>query len=235
VVAQELKQNESKEPKKATVLTANARVEFWKAPTNDRVDCLHDQKLDVVFSTFSITKERAEQGILFSIPYYGAHQTFLTRKGRALTLEDSVGLRVCTTQGSTSAKNLRQIWKNRYHHDPDPGELQEREEFSDCIALLKGGEIDAVTGDDVILLGYLMEDPDHLQLSDLQPPMSVELYGAGMSADNPALHEAVNTAIGQIVASGRWRRMCQRWVGFLTEKQHCPQHPPEPPSWLSSR
>src|SRR5260370_34708878 len=58
---------------------------FVEAVSKNRIPFLKEGKVDIVFSTMTITDER-KKSIDFSDVYYVAAQTFLTRKGSPMTV-----------------------------------------------------------------------------------------------------------------------------------------------------
>lgn len=193
--------------------------------TKNRISLLHGDCVDVVLSTFTIAEDRP---VAFSKPYFVAGARFLTRKGESASVE-SLSMRdtICTTAGSTSARLLEQR-----------ASLVLRDTFSQCYGLLRGGAVDAVAGDDVILLGFLVLDPDHLQLSG--KTFSTERYGAGIALENPersALLAAVDAVVDDLVRSRIWHEICEKWVGSLTGgcASHLPSSEPRELSGPSRR
>ena len=125
-------------------------VKFVEALSANRIPYLQEDKVDIVFSTMTITDERKKQ-IDFSDVYYVAEQSFLTRKGTDMTVETAAGKKVCTAKGSTSELNLPAL-------QPDV-EMELQDGYAQCVQLLRNDQVDAVSTDDVILLQFLKKDP----------------------------------------------------------------------------
>lgn len=112
--------------------------------------------VDLVIASYSITKQREEEGAVFSAPYLYTEQSVITLDSvgdaeQVSSLEDLGGRTVCTLTTSTSAQRLREagakpIGRNR---------------ISDCVQLLYDGKVYAVTTDAAILAGFVTGDrPD---------------------------------------------------------------------------
>lgn len=110
--------------------------------------------VDLVIASYSITRERQEQGVVFSAPYLETEQSVVTLKDADFTvnsLEDLADKKVCTLTTSTAVPRLRDagatpIGKNG---------------ISECVQALYDGEVDAVTSDAAILAGFVTGDqPD---------------------------------------------------------------------------
>ena len=61
----------------------------------------------------------------------------------------------------------------------------------ECVEQLKNGQVDAVTTDEAILVGYAAQDPDDLKV--VGEPFSEERYGVGLAKGDTALQEHINT------------------------------------------
>ncbi|NKF31973.1 transporter substrate-binding domain-containing protein, partial [Pseudomonas sp. BGM005] len=63
--------------------------------------------------------------------------------------------------------------------------------YSACVEALLSGEVQAVTTDQAILIGYAAQDPDNLKV--VGEPFTEERYGVGLAKDDAALQEHINT------------------------------------------
>ncbi len=189
--------------------------EFVEAISKNRIPFIQEGKVDIVFSTMTITDERKKQ-IDFSDVYYVAAQSFLNKKGQdPMTVKTAAGKKVCTAKGSTSELNLPAV-------QPDV-EMVLQDAYAQCVQLLRNDQVDAVSTDDVILLQFLKNDPDILQVST--ETFSREPYGAGMKKGRSGFQAFVNGVIADLKSSGRWAAIYKKWVTPVTKKE-----PPEPPA-----
>ena len=176
------------------------KVEFKQAVSRDRIPFLDQGVVDVIASTMTITEERTRQ-IDFSYPYYIAGQSLLVPINSTITgINDLRGKTVATVKGSTSEQNIRQ-------KAPD-AEVVLFDTYSEGVAAMDSGRADAVTTDDIILLGFVKQSPDKYKVVGGQ--FTVEPYGLGVAKNNPELLEAVNNALLQTFASGKWAEIYQR-------------------------
>jgi ABC-type amino acid transport substrate-binding protein len=185
-----------KEIAKALGVTA----EYVEALSANRIPFLNEDKVDIVFSTMTITAERKTQ-IDFSVVYYVAGQSFLTKKSRALGTATE-GKKVCSAKGSTSEKNVK-VYRPRFTVVLQDG-------YAQCFQLLQSDQVDAVTTDDVILLGFLKRDPAQFQLEG--GTWSKEPYGAGIKKGKTDFVDFVNGVIKAMKSDGRWKTLYDKWV-----------------------
>jgi ABC-type amino acid transport substrate-binding protein len=190
------------------------KTKFVEAISKNRIPFLQEGKVDIVFSTMTITDDRRKQ-IDFSDVYYVAAQSFLTRKGETMTVETAAGKKVCTAKGSTSELNLPAV-------QPEV-EVVLQDGYAQCVQLLRNEQVDAVSTDDVILLQFLKQDPDAFEVSD--ETFSREPYGAGVKKGHDEFVEFVNGVIQDMKDDGRWADLYEKWVTPVTGKE-APEPPP---------
>ena len=90
-------------------------------------------------------------------------------------------------------------------------QLQEFDSYSECVDALLGGQVDAVTTDDIILAGFAAANPGKLKV--VGKPFSTEKYGIGLKKDDKAGRDAVNAAIEKTFADGAWKTAFEKTVG----------------------
>jgi glutamate transport system substrate-binding protein len=128
------------------------KVEFVEAVSANREPFIQQGKVDFVVATYTINDKR-KQVVDFAGPYYEAGQDIMVAKGNPEGIggpDDLAGKKVCSVTGSTPAENIRTNY-------PD-AELTEFDVYSKCAEALKNGQVQAVTTDNVILLGLISQD-----------------------------------------------------------------------------
>ena len=181
------------------------RIEFVEAVTARRVELLQTDAADLVIATMTITDER-KKSVDFTRPYYVAGQSILVRLETEDIDEadDLNGRTVCTVEGSTSALNLEQA-------APD-AEAVLVESYTDCVAQLKDGRVEAVTTDDSILLQYVARD-DSLKI--VGETFSEEPYGVGVKKGREDLVAFVDTILANMIEDGRWDALYAEYIGSV--------------------
>ena len=159
------------------------KIEYIAIPSANRESAIVNGDIDYYVGTYSITDKRKEQ-IDFAGPYFITGQGILVAADDdSITSEDDLaGKTVCSATGSTPIQNI----KDNY---PDT-ETEEFDTYSQCVEALKDGQVDAVTTDQAILLGYASQDPDNLKV--VGEPFSVENYGVGLPKGDDALRGFIN-------------------------------------------
>ena len=190
---------------KAVADELGVRPRFIEAITDNRIPFLKRGTADLILSTLTITTERDKE-IDFSDPYYIARGRILVPKGSDIQgLEDLAGNKVCTALGSTYEETLRKRAKD--------AELRLVDTYSECLELIQNEAVDAVSTDDVILTGMIIQD-DNLQLVGKQ--LTTEPLGAGIKDGDREFQQFVNEVIADFKSDGRWQKAYEKWVGQHT-------------------
>ena len=91
--------------------------------------------------------------------------------------------------------------------------------YSECLESLQNGSVDAVSTDDVILTGMIIQD-DSLKL--VGDELTQEPYGAGIKKGNTELQDFVNQVFEEYKSDGRWAETYEKWVGQYTGQESEP-------------
>jgi ABC-type amino acid transport substrate-binding protein len=187
------------------------RPKFIEAISDNRVPFLQKGTADLILSTMTITKERNNQ-IDFSEPYYIAHGRILVPSNSKIqSVGDLAGKRVCTALGSTYADTLKQ--------KAPKAQLRLVDSYSECLELIQNGAVDAVSTDDVILTGMIIQDK---RLKLVGPELTTEPYGAGIKKGDARFQAFVNEVISKYKSDGSWERSYEKWVGRYTGQKQQP-------------
>ena len=93
--------------------------------------------------------------------------------------------------------------------------------YSECLELVQNGAVDAVSTDDVILTGMIIQD-DTLKLTEGEP-LSTEPYGGGIKKGDTEFKEFVDGVLEEYKSGGGWGEAFEKWIGQYTGEQ---QEPP---------
>ncbi|WP_052422750.1 glutamate ABC transporter substrate-binding protein [Nonomuraea candida] len=180
-------------------------ITFKETVSANREAFIEQGQVDMVVATYSITDAR-KQKVSFAGPYFVAGQDLLVRADdAALTGPEALnGKKLCSVAGSTPAQKV----KTEYAKE---AQLQEERTYSSCVDRVLGGQLDALTTDNVILAGYAAQHPGKLKV--VGKPFSTEKYGIGLKKDDTAGRKAINDALEKMFADGSWTKALQASVG----------------------
>ena len=160
------------------------QIEFKAIASANRESAIVNGDVDYYVGTYSINDKRKEQ-IDFAGPYFITGQGLLVQAGGTdfQSLEELDGKTVCSATGSTPIQNIKENF---------PGiKTEEFDLYSACVESLVNGQVDAVTTDQAILIGYAAQDPDNLMVTS-GPLLTEEKYGVGLPKGDDVLRAHIN-------------------------------------------
>jgi len=185
-------------------------AELVEAISDNRIPFIQDGTVDLVLSTMTINAERAEE-IGFTDPYFIARGRILVPGDSDIAgIDDLAGRKVCTALGSTYEETLKT--------EAPEADLRLVDAYSECLELLQNGAVDAISTDDVILTGMIIQD-DTLQL--VGDELTVEPYGGGFKKDDTEFAEFLNGVLEEYKADG-WQQSYDEWLGQYTGEEASP-------------
>ncbi|HEX5595259.1 MAG TPA: glutamate ABC transporter substrate-binding protein [Micromonosporaceae bacterium] len=184
------------------------KIEYIETPSAVREEVLEQGKADIVVATYTINDKRKER-IAFAGPYYEAGQNIMVRKDETgITGPDAFKAgdkKVCSVTGSTPADEIKNYVK-------DVGsQLVLFDTYDKCRDALKGGQVDAVTTDNVILLGYIANDEASFKMAG--DNFTKEPYGIGVKKDDTDFRNFINDLLEKIFEDGRWKKAWDETAG----------------------
>ncbi|MEV7246098.1 glutamate ABC transporter substrate-binding protein [Streptomyces sp. NPDC093248] len=181
-------------------------IQWVETKSADRENALARGDVKFIAATYSITDER-KQKVDFAGPYLLAHQDLLLKKDSKISKgTDLNGKKLCSVTGSTSAQNV---------HDTiaPKAQLKEYSGYSECIAALQSGAVDAVTTDDSILAGFAAQDKYQGQFKLAGLKLSNENYGVGIKKGDTDSASKINKALEKMVSDGSWQKAVDKNFG----------------------
>ncbi|MFE7174158.1 glutamate ABC transporter substrate-binding protein [Streptomyces sp. NPDC057616] len=183
-----------------------SQIEWVETKSADRENALARGDVKFIAATYSITDER-KQKVDFAGPYFLAHQDLLVKKDSDITKgTDLNGKNLCSVTGSTSAQNVQKSIAPKAN-------LKENSGYSECIASLQSGAVDALTTDDSILAGYAAQDKYKGQFKLAGLKLSNENYGIGVKKGDSATLKKINDALTTMVSDGTWKKDVEKNFG----------------------
>ncbi len=182
------------------------QAELTEAVSANRIPFLQQDKVDLIISTFTINDERKKQ-VDFSLPYYLAGQSILVKKDSPVqSVTDLNGKKVCTGEGSTSEKNLRE--------KAPQAQLLLFKTYTEAGQALADGRCEAVSTDDSILFGLA----EKIAGTELRGgTFTQEPLGIGIKKGRQDLVDYVNGVLRKMKDDGRlsalYGKHIKRFIG----------------------
>ncbi|MEU9126035.1 glutamate ABC transporter substrate-binding protein [Streptomyces sp. NPDC048506] len=180
-------------------------IEFKTIASANRETALQNGQIDLYVGTYTINDKRKKL-VGFAGPYYLAGQSLLVRADEKNIRgpQDLAGRRVCSAAGSTPYQRIRTEYPRAI--------LVAYDTYSVCVDNLLTYQVDAVTTDDAILLGYAAKVPDELKV--VGEPFSREPYGIGLPRGDNALRFALDDALAAAQKNGDWKKAYDATLGL---------------------
>lgn len=189
----------------ASLGLAPKTIRFRTIASANRETALQNGQIDYYVGTYTINPNRRKL-VGFAGPYYMAGQSLLVRRDENTIHgpQDLAGKRVCSAAGSTPYQRVKA--------DYPKAVLVAYDTYSVCVDNLLTYQVDAVTTDDAILIGYAAKVPSELKLAG--KPFSQEPYGIGVPHGDNALRLALDDALAARERNGDWKKAYEATLGL---------------------
>lgn len=186
------------------------RINWTETPSAVREEVIEQGRVDLVAATYTINDMRKER-IAFAGPYYEAGQTLMVRSDdTAVTGPESLraaGSRVCSVAGSTPSQKILEF--------VDQSRLTLFDVYTKCADALRTNQVDVVTTDNVILLGFVNNSNGGFKL--VGDTFTEEPYGIGITKGDVAFCEFINTTLTEAAASGAYTAAWESTAGEIAD------------------
>lgn len=187
------------------------KVQWVEAPSAQREELIKQGKVDLVVATYTINDKRRQQ-VSFAGPYYLSGQSLMVKSGNnTITGPDSLRgakARVCSVQGSSSSEQIRKYI--------DPTQLTVFDVYAKCADALRTGQVDVVTTDSVILLGFVSTSNGAFKL--VGDTFTQEPYGIGIRKGDVAFCTFINNTLTQASTSGAYGNAWKTTAGKVVKQ-----------------
>jgi len=184
------------------------KIEYTETPSTVREQVIQQDKVDIVVATYTINDKR-KAVIDFAGPYYIAGQSILVKAAdTAITGPDSFKdgtKKVCSVTNSTPATNIEKYLGDKAK------QLVLFDIYQKCVDALKGGQVDAVTTDNVILTGFIATNEGQFKLAGT--PFTEEPYGIGLKKGDNDFREFVNKTLEASFTDGQYLKAWKDTAG----------------------
>jgi len=165
-------------------------IEWVESPSKVREEVIEKGSVDLVAATYTINDKRKER-ITFAGPYYVAGQQLMVKTDNAKIkgpedLKANADQKVCSVTGSTPSEQIKPYLATQ-------SQLVLFDVYDKCAAALSTGQVQAVTTDNVILLGFVSKSDNEFKLVGEQ--FTKEPYGIGIKKGDVKFCEFINKTL----------------------------------------
>ncbi|MCR8671615.1 glutamate ABC transporter substrate-binding protein [Agrococcus sp. HG114] len=183
-------------------------IEWTETVSANRETFIENGNVDIVVATYTINDARKEK-IDFAGPYYEAGQALMVQAGNPEGItgpDDVAGLTVCSVEGSTPAGRIV---------DEYGANLDATDTYSNCLDPLRNGQVVAVTTDNVILAGFVDQNPGEFELVNDGETFTEEPYGIGLTKGDDAFRDWINDVLEAAVEDGTMESLWEQTAGTV--------------------
>jgi polar amino acid transport system substrate-binding protein len=191
-----------------------AKCQLVEVAWDGIIPSLQEKKIDVIWSSMSITDER-KQKIDFTDKYYNTPAVFIGPKAEDIKIDfsnpDSLKGKIIGVQTSTIHANF----VNKYFGKT--ATIKTYDTQDNCNADLAAGRVDLVLADSIALQDFLKtEQGKDFEVKATAPkdPIFGEGVGGGVRKDDPELRQKLNAAIKAIRSDGTYNKIAKKYFDF---------------------
>jgi len=165
-------------------------IQWVESPSKLREELIEKGTVDMVAATYTINDKRKER-ITFAGPYYVAGQQLMVKSDNAKItgpgdLKANPDQKVCSVTGSTPAEQIKPYLAS-------PSQLVLFDVYDKCANALRTDQVQVVTTDNVILLGFVSKSDKKFKLVGEQ--FTKEPYGIGIKKGDVKFCEFINKTL----------------------------------------
>ncbi|MDQ1535786.1 MAG: glutamate transport system substrate-binding protein [Actinomycetota bacterium] len=165
-------------------------IEWVESPSKVREELIEKGKVDLVAATYTINDKRKKR-VTFAGPYYIAGQQLMVKSDNpkikgAADLKANPDQKVCSVTGSTPSEEIKKYLAT-------PSQLVLFDVYDKCADALRTNQVQAVTTDNVILLGFVSKSDKAFKLVGKQ--FTKEPYGIGIKKGDIKFCQFINKTL----------------------------------------
>lgn len=170
---------------------------------------LENGNIDLIWNGYSITSERQEK-ILFSDPYMENSQIIIVLSEFGIKTKDELVGKTVSVQKNSSAYESVMKDEGFVNSLKDQAVIQYDTNI-DCFNDLVAKRSDAIVVDEVLARYYIKQQDNPEIYYILEEDFGDEEYAISMHKDDEELCNKINNALNEIVESGKYDEIYQRW------------------------
>ncbi len=184
-------------------------VRWIEGNTPRRLAAVANGEVDMECGTSTVNLARQAQ-VDFSNIVFVESGGILTRAASGIeALSDLAGKRLAVVPQTTTEKRLRKELNDRLIN----AELVPIKDSKDGRERLVAGEVDAVAGDRLVLIGQIAQAGDVTDFAILETEFSLDPYAFALKRNDADFRLAVNRGLAQVYRGDEIDRIFQRWFG----------------------
>ena len=171
-------------------------------------EALKGGKADIGLAGMTITPDRQEE-VDFTVSYTTGVQVIIVTEDSDITSADDLLAEGANHTVGVQRNTTGDIYTTKDIEDAGLGTIDRYSKGAEAVQALKTGKVDCVVIDNEPAKAFVAE-VEGLKILDTE--YITEEYAAAMSKDNPALYEAVNNALMELIADGTVQSIIDKYI-----------------------
>ena len=190
---------------------ADLKVNWMPGSTPDRLRMVSSGKADLECANTTQTLARMANVDFSALVFLESGGMIARADSKDRQLADLGGRKIAVLKGTTTETRLREALQKRLVN----AQVVTIERPAEGMAMLAAGEVDAVAGDTVNLIGLMLQAKDPTQFGLMHEELSYEPYAFALPRNDSAMRLEVNRALSQIYRAGEIAPIYGQWLGPL--------------------
>ena len=184
-------------------------IKYHVVDLDMRFTAIEQNEVDIVCAASTITLSRQEK-VDFTLMTFLTGGSILSRRARPVeTTGDLSGKSVAVVRAASTAIALGAYLSESLID----ARVVTVETLDIGMDMLSKGEVDAVAGDQIGLIGKLMQHRDPQSFTMSQDMYSYEPYGLIVRRDDSDVRLAANRALARLYRTGQYKALYNKWFG----------------------
>ena len=184
-------------------------IAWIEGNTPRRLAAVANGEADIECGTTTMTLERQRQVDFSNVVFVESGGILVESDSGIRALADLGGKRLGVIPETTTERRLRPLLEQRLIN----AQLVPIKDVRDGREQLAAGELDAVAGDQLLLIGQVAETGKAEDYAILDADFSVEPYAFAVPRNDADFRLAVNRGLAQVYRGGEVDRIFERWFG----------------------
>jgi glutamate/aspartate transport system substrate-binding protein len=185
----------------------NLAVDYVRVTAQDRVDRVVSGAVDLECGSTTNTAERRRRVAFSPTIFVTGTRLAVTRASAIRSVAGIRAKRVAVVRGTTNEAAMREVDRLRALAVA----FVVADDYPGALAMLTGGNADALAADEILLRGLLAETGRAGEFRIVGEALSFEAYGIMYPRDDPALADAVDRSLRALAASREILWSYARW------------------------
>ena len=188
------------------------KIEYVPVTAEERFKALSDNKIDILCGATTKTMSRGEL-VDFTQLTFVTGASFMTLKGTNI-MNNFNGKKIGVVKGTTTYTALKELFE-----DPEiNAEIVLVETMADGIKAIEKGDIDAISADQVVLIGLALKSGKPENFAILPNLISYEPFALAVRRNDSDFRLVADRVISYLYRSKKIRQIYKKWFGEFSSQ-----------------